>query len=351
MGPTTASNQSKRHTRGEFFSSATGLAAMLGSAASANGQQVPAPEPGEGLRLLSQFPFGKTYSSEEVQRLLRPPRGFQQANTARVGLPFWWDRETKMLVNPFNNHFDSSIKPGDYKLDATVLNFRASREELGDVWERMDNNCQLNINPKSVSSEGDRLEWILMTGINVAQSLFSARDGQLATLTQNNKPTEALQKSEAVVFKKGNCTLGITINAQRKKSVWDILLSTVKKFAGSAVFGVLPIPKLYQTAIQSVTAALDQLTTQSRVIQVLGGRSYEYRLYEGTTKADLVFRPGHWVVLDSEFAAAHMDRDRNLAGVYLDIPGLLYQLKDANGQRVDTTYTVLDLKLDPVTNT
>jgi hypothetical protein len=298
---------------------------------------------------LSEFPFGKTYSGEDVQRLLRPPRGIDTGRTVRVGVPFWWDKGAKMLVNPTNNKFDSSIKPGDYRLETTVLNFRASRRELGDVWERMENNCQLNINPKSVSSEGDKLEWILMTGINIAQDIFSTKDTQLAALTQNNKPTEVLQKSEAVLFKKGNCTLGITINAQKKKSVWDSLLGVVKKFTGSAVFGVLPIPKLYQTAIQSVTAALGQLMTQSRVIEVLGGMSYEYQLYGGANaRADLVFRPGRWVVLDSEFAQAHMDRNHNLAGVYLDIPGLLYQLKDANNQSVDTTYTVLDLNLDRV---
>jgi hypothetical protein len=170
---------------------------------------------------------------------------------------------------------------------------------------------------------------------------------QLATLAKNNTPTQGLQKSEAVLFKKGNCTLGITINAQKKKSVWDFLLGAAKSFAGSAVFGILPIPKLYQTAITSVTAALDQLNTQSNLIAVLEGRSYEYKLYEGASvDADVVFRPGHWVVMDSEFAAARMDRSRNLAGVYLDIPGLLYQLKDANNQLVDTTYTVLDLNLE-----
>ena len=231
MGPISANDKSKRLTRGEFAAfAAAGSAAILGSITGASGQTAPATEVGEGLRPLSEFPFGKTYSGEDVQRLLRPPRGIDTGRTVRVGVPFWWDKGAKMLVNPTNNKFDSSIKPGDYRLETTVLNFRASRRELGDVWERMENNCQLNINPKSVSSEGDKLEWILMTGINIAQDIFSTKDTQLAALTQNNKPTEVLQKSEAVLFKKGNCTLGITINAQKKKSVWDSLLGVVKKF-------------------------------------------------------------------------------------------------------------------------
>lgn len=323
------------------------MAAILGGLSSAHAEPWPASDAvGEGLRELTEFPFGKAYGSEEALRLLRPPKQLDARKPARVGLPFWWDKQAKVLVNPTNNKFDSSIKPGDYRLETAILNFKASKEELGDVWEGLSNNCQLNINPKSVSSEGDNLEWILMTGISIAQSIFSAKDGQLAALSQNNKPTEALQKSEAVVFKKGNCTLGITINAQKKKSVWDTLLGVVKAFAGSTVFGILPIPKLYQTAITSVTAALDQLRAQSKVIEVLGGRSYEYKLYAGANAgADLVFRPGHWVVIDSEFAHAHMDDSGNLSHVYLDIPGLLYQLKDANNRAVDSTYTVVDLNL------
>jgi hypothetical protein len=109
---------------------------------------------------------------------------------------------------------------------------------------------------------------------------------------------------------------------------------------------MLPIPKLYQTAIQSVTASLSQLQTQSNLIKILGGNSYGYKLYKGANSdADLTFRPGHWVLLNSEFAAAHMDSKSNLSGIYLDIPGLLYQLKDSNNQVVDTTYAVVNLDL------
>lgn len=342
------SNSSTRQTRREFGSSALGLAALVAGLPSVQAQQEPlANAVGESQSGLVEFAFGTVYTRQEAHRLLRPSKGL--APRTRVGLPFWWDKQAKLLVNPTNNTFDTSIKTGDYQLSATVLNFRASQRELGDVWKKLTNNAQLNINPASVSSEGDTLDWILMTGINVAQSIFSGRDGQLATLSQNNKPTNSLQKSEAVTFRKGKCSIGITINAQKKQSVWDRLLSAIKAFTGSTVFGILPIPKLYQTAIQSVTVALNQLQVQSKVIKVLGGNSYEYKLYEGANShADLIFRPGHWVVLDSEFAEAHMDRNRNLSGIYLDVPGLLYQLKDSNNQLADTTYTVVDLDLSSV---
>lgn len=62
----------------------------------------------------------------------------------------------------------------DYKLEATVASFRAP----SNVWQKMDNNCQVNINPKSTSSEADTLEWTLMTGINIAENVFSTRDRQ-----------------------------------------------------------------------------------------------------------------------------------------------------------------------------
>jgi hypothetical protein len=297
----------------------------------------------------SYFKFGRINTAEEARQLLRPQRNVRALGAARIGLPFWWDKDAKTLVNPTNVAFDPSIKAADYQLSAQLLNFRASQNELGDVWNQLTNNAQLNLNPGSVSPEGDSLQWVVMTAINVAQGLFSSKDPQLAPLTQNNKPTDTLRPAEAVTFKKGVCSLAITLSAQKKRSLWDKLLSVVKAFTGSSIFGMLPIPKLYQTAIQSVTASLNQLQTQSSLITVLGGNSYDYKLYSGaSSNADLTFRPGHWVVIDSNFAAAHMDTKSNLAGVYLDIPGLLYQLKDSNNQVVDTTYTVAELDLQAV---
>jgi len=61
-----------------------------------------------------------------------------------------------------------------------------------------------------------------------------------------------------------------------------------------------------------------------------------------------MFRPGKWVILDSQFASANMDSKSDLSGVYLDIPGLLYQSNDSKNQVIDTTYTVADLELTKV---
>jgi hypothetical protein len=163
MRPISGKDKSTYPSRGEFLSSsAKGLGAILAGIACASGQTAQNSEFRAGMKLMGGFPFGRTYTREEAQNLLRPPRGLVAGG--RVGLPFWWDREAKVLVNPTNNKFDSRIRPGDYTLQASILNFRASQRELkGDVWEKMGNNCQLNINPKSVSSEGDKLDWILMT--------------------------------------------------------------------------------------------------------------------------------------------------------------------------------------------
>jgi hypothetical protein len=340
------SDWSTGQTRRKFAgSSAVTLSTMLAGLPALQGQEKPFSGAVEDQSTVAQFTFGEIYNREETRQLLKPSRDLLGPPTTRVGLPFWWDKQAKQLVNPTNLTFDTSIKPSDYQFSASVLNFRASQREVGDVWSKLTNNAQLNINPGSVSSEGDPLQWIVMTGINVAQSVFS-KDGQLIPLSQNNKPTDSLRPAETVTFKKGICTIGITLSAQRKQSIWDKLLSAVKTFAGSPIFGMLPIPKLYQTAIQSVTASLSQLQTQSNLIKILGGNSYGYKLYKGANSdADLTFRPGHWVLLNSEFAAAHMDSKSNLSGIYLDIPGLLYQLKDSNNQVVDTTYAVVNLDL------
>lgn len=369
---TDQTNTSTGQSRRTFLGASA--AALAGLLASCSSQQEPkksgsamsnqTESSSSSLLATSQnhFNFGRIYNPEHTKRLLlrshrnRAPfdkvmkaSALSETVSQGIGLPFWWDKDARTLVNPYNLAFDNSIKPADYQLAATVLNFRASQKELGDVWNKLTNNAQLNINPGSVSPEGHSLQWIIMTGINIAGNLFSSKDPQLAPLTQNNKPTDTLRAAESVTFRKGICTMGISLNAQKKKSFWDKLLSAVKAFVGSPVFGILPIPKLYETAIESVTAALNELQSQSRLITVLGGDSYGYKLYAGSNPgADLTFRPGHWVIIDSTFASTHMDARSNLSGVYLDIPGLLYQLKDSNNQVVDTTYTVAEIELTPV---
>jgi hypothetical protein len=344
-------NVSVPQSRRNFIESSTAtLATLLTSTNLAFSQKSVAKQSRQAQPTSGHFNFGDIYDAEETkQLLLHPEHGKLLGGPTGTGLPFWWDVDAKTLVNPTNVTFDPKVTAADYQLAATLLNFRASQTELGDVWKKLTNNAQLNINPGSVSDEGDPLQWIVMTGINVAQSIFSPKDSHLAPLTQNNKPTDTLRPAEAATFKKGICSLAITLSAQKKNSLWDKLLATVKAVVGSPIFGMLPIPKLYQTAIQSVTASLNQLESQSHLVTVLGGRSYNYKLYQGANSgADLTFRPGHWVVIDSTFAAAHMDSKSNLVGVYLDIPGLLYQLKDKNNQVVDTTYTVAYLDLTTV---
>jgi hypothetical protein len=187
-----------------------------------------------------------------------------------------------------------------------------------------------------------------MIGINIAESVFSNKDKQLVPLTQNNTPTDDLRPSEKVTFKNGFCSLQMQVSAQKKKSFWDTLLQIIKPVVNSSVFGILPIPKLYIDTAKTITAAFDQFESQSRLVRVLGGKSYEFRIYDGKPDADLKFRPGHWVILDSEFAGQHMDANSNLSGVYLDIPGLLYQLKDSSNRPIDTTYTVAQVRLNKV---
>jgi hypothetical protein len=333
-------------TRREFFAGSALTFASLLSAASpiVQAQNAPAGKPRK-----PHFGFGIVNSPEETRRLLLPSAADRRlGGTTTIGVPFWWDPDANKLVNPTKLQYDPKITAGDYTLDTTLLSFRASPRELGDVWGKLSQNAQLNINPGSVTSDGDRLEWIIMTGINVIQNIFSSKDSKLVSLNSNNQPTSSLRKPEVVTFKKGICSLALTLSAQKKKSVWDHLLAAVKTFTGSSVFGMLPIPKLYESAIQSVTASLDQLETQSNLIRILSGNAYRYKLYDGANaSADLVLRNGHWVVLNADFAAAHMDADRNLKDVYLDIPGLLYQLKDQNNQRIDTTYAVAQLDLTP----
>lgn len=348
-------NRSALPNRREFvassaavFASLVGSSSLAQTAANTSGQQ-----PSSSSH---RFHFGQVYSPAETKNLVLPSQGTKAGTfTAPIGIPFWWDPTAKKLVNGTNVQFDSSnITAADYQLAATLLSFRASQKDLGDVWNKLTNNAQLNINPASVSSEGDPLNWILMTGIKLAQGLLNKNDPQSVSLSQSstsnnnaNKPTAKLASSEAVVFKKGICQLAVTLEAQQKQSVWDRLLGLLK--TAQTITGLLPIPKLYETALNSVLSSLDQLqaqTPKSHLITILGGMSYNYKLYAGTNSgADLTLRPGKWVFIDSGFAQDHFDPQNNLKDAYLFVGGELYQVTDQNNKPIDTTYVVVDLEL------
>ena len=337
----------KSLTRREFDSSALGMAALFGASSDSQGQEEPVSSSVSELQP-TRFTFGSVYTADEATELVRRARGL--APGSRVGLPFWWDKAQKILVNPVNVPFDQQITPGDYQLASEILNFRAARKDVGDVWKKLTNNAQININASSVTQDGDQVDWILMTGIDIASGIF-AKGGNLATVKDNNRPTNVLRPAEAIVFKKGICNLAVTINAQKKKSFWDRLLSFSNSFANSAVFGVLPLPALYQTATKTFTALLTEIQKQHELFAVISSRCYAFKLYSGATNSntEFNFRPGRWVVIDSVFASAHMDANKNLPDIYLDIPGLLFEVKNRKTNApVDTTYTVVDFNLTPI---
>jgi hypothetical protein len=336
-------------------SSAVAFAGLLGSTSLAQTTgNSPSPQTSSSSH---RFHFGQVYSSAQTKQLVLPSGGTKAGTfTAPTGIPFWWDPTAKKLVNATNVPFDSSnIPAGDYQLAATLLSFRASQKDLGDVWNKLTNNAQLNINPSSVSSEGDSLNWILMTGIKLAQNLLNKNDPQSVSLSQAstsnnnaNTPTAKLASAEGVAIKKGVCQLAVTLEAQQKQSVWDRLMGLLK--TASTVTGLLPIPKLYQTALNSVLSSLDQLQAQnakSHLLTILGGMSYNYKLYSGANSgADLTLRSGKWVFIDSGFAQDNFDAQNNLKNAYLFIGGELYQVTDENNKPIDTTYVVVNLQLD-----
>jgi hypothetical protein len=302
------------------------------------------------------FNFAKPYTPTEAREIFARSQAQRRVKNyvamlgapsfANPAMPYWWDPDKKFLIHPANLSYDNAIKAADYQLTASVLNFRASEIELGqDVFGKLTDNAQLQLSAGSSDKNNELVNWVMMTGVDIVSSLFSKKDGQLVPLTQNNSPTSALRPSEAVVVKNGICNLAMNVVAQKKKSLWDRLLAAVHAIMGSPVFGILPIPKLYLDAANSIASALQELTKVSNLITVLNSQPYPFKLYEGAAGfADMKFRPGHWVVVNGDFAASSWDADRNLPGVKLDIRGF-YRLINPSGQPIDTTYTVAEIDL------
>ena len=109
---------------------------------------------------------------------------------------------------------------------------------------------------------------------------------------------------------------------------------------------LLPIPKLYQTAADTIGTLLTQLNQDQKLVQVLDGKKLQFRIYDGSSFNPFVLRAGYWVLLDAQVASPQIDpSSHNINGWVLDVPGQLYELKDNNGDAVDFTHSVAELLL------
>lgn len=267
----------------------------------------------------------------------------------RDSVLFYWDMDQKKLVNPFNLKADPSIsKDKSYTINAEVLNFHPSSTDADDVWSNLQTNLQLTFRTQATDANGDALTSITMAGLNFAQEFLGGKDGKLLSVPSTNGGNNltSFAPSEQVSITNGEVSLMVGLAGQKKGSFWDTLVAIFKQVTDSPVFGLLPIPKLYQTAADTIGTLLSQLNQAQGLVQVLNGKKLQFRIYDGSSFNPFVLRPGYWVILDAQVASGHMDsKTHDINDWMLDLPGQLYELKDNNGEAVDITYSVAEILL------
>jgi hypothetical protein len=338
---------------------------VQGLAAAAAALNVPAafPQANSASKLhtvpSSYFDLNAVYTDEELALLYRnnrihPKSHFFDAQlapaaTTRDSVLFYWDDAKKKLTNPYNVTPDSSIASGkQYTINADVLNFHPSSADVDSVWSKLDTNLQLTFRTYAVDSQGDLLTSITMAGLDFAQDYLSGKDGKLLTVPSDGGKNNLtnFSASEQITITNGEVNLMIGLAGQKKKSFWDTLVSIFGQVTNSPVFGMLPIPKLYQTAASTISTLLSQVEQSQRLVQVLNGKKLYFRIYNGGSTNPFVLRPGYWVVLDAQAAGPHIDQNtHDINDWVLDLPDQLYEVKDHNGDAVDITYSVANIQL------
>jgi hypothetical protein len=298
------------------------------------------------------FDLTEAYSRDQlVQLYLKKPTSrfaaerFAQTPT-RDSVFFYWDQAAKKMVNPFNLQADASTKPGTYSINAELLSFHPSSADSNGIWKDLSNNLQVTFNIQAAEPSGDLVQWLTMAGLQIASDFMSGQDSRLLSLTDNNQMTD-FRPAEQVQIVNGQVDMMVSLAGQKKKSFWDDLLQIFKSVTDSPIFGLLPIPKLYSTAVSALNAFFNQVEQQQRLIKVLSGKKLKFRIYDGTSTNPFLLKPGYWVILDAQAAASHMDNMQNL-DLVLDVPGQLYEVKDKDNRPVDITYCVAQILLPPV---
>jgi len=299
------------------------------------------------------------YTDEELAWLYRANRlhpksrlfdgQLARAAATRDSVLFYWDDSKQKLTNPYNLIPDSSIASDkQYTINADVLNFHPSSADVDSIWSKLDTNLQLTFRTYAIDSQGDLLTSITMAGLDFAQDYLSGKDGKLLTVPSDGGKNSLtnFSPSEQITITNGEVNLMIGLAGQKKKSFWDTLVSIFGQVTNSPVFGMLPIPKLYQTAATTISTLLSQIEQSQRLVQVLNGKKLYFRIHNGGSTNPFVLRPGYWVVLDAQAVGSHIDpTTHDINDWILDIPGQLYEVKDHNGDAVDITYSVANIQL------
>jgi hypothetical protein len=312
------------------------------------------------------FDFNAAYSTEELAWLyqrkhLKSGKFFENKiapPTVRDGVLFFCDTTANKLINPANVTPDPLISASkQYTINAEVLNFHPSSDQVSAVWSKLDTNLQLTLRTHAVDSDDNLVTSISMAGINVASQFMGGSDGKLVSLQSGSGENQltSFPPAEQVAITNGQIEIMVGLAGQKKASFWDHLLTIVKEITNSPIFGLLPIPKLYQTASQTVETLLSQVEQSNRLVQVLNGKKLFFRICNGSAIDPLhvfVLRSGYWIVLDAQSAGPKIDpTTHNIDDWSLDVEGEQYELKDKDNHPVDITYSVASILLPEAKST
>jgi hypothetical protein len=349
----TTSASHRQRSRRSFLQSSAGaliLTAIGKGTASQAAQGIATPD---GAALPSKerlFAFDTHYSKSEILSLYTKDTapGFRATEVrARDSVLFYWDPEKKQLINPFNLKADDKTKPGNYTLKVEVLSFHPSSADNSSIWNDLSNQVQLTFATKAADQSGNIYTWLTMAAIQIGNEFLAGKDQKLLPFSDNNQLTN-FQASDQITIADGQVSLRFGIAGQKKDTFWTWLIGLFTTAANSPIVGMLPIPKLAATAVDAFGKLLDQAQKSDKLVQALNGKLLQFRIYDGTSSAPFLLRPGYWVLLDAVTAKKYFDKDSNISGLILDVPGQLYEMVNTKDQPVDTTYCVFSLLIPQV---
>ncbi len=218
------------------------------------------------------------------------------------------------------------------------------------------NNVQINFAAEAMQN-GELVTWIVNAALSTAQNWIGGADKQSVSVSgSQNQLTNIPAPQDQIEISDGEVSITLALQAQKKGSWWDTVLSALGAVTNSPLFAVVPMAKLIGQTVDAITQMTSKIEQTEKLVVILQGSKLECKIYDtGVSTQPYVLRPGFWLMANYSETSQYVDfgnKENLKQGIILDFADQQYDVLDTNNNHkpIDVTYAVIEMTLSPKTS-
>jgi hypothetical protein len=298
---------------------------------------------------------GLTYFERQQSRRALPIQAVAAEAPAASAI-YFWDSAQAQFIAPNNLTVDPSTKPGSYVLQASVFSFHSSSADMQNLFANNANNVQINFAAEAMQN-GELVTWIVNAALSTAQNWIGGADNRSVSASgSQNQLTNIPAPQDQIAISDGEVSITLALQAQKKGSWWDTVLSALGAVTNSPLFAVVPMAKLIGQTVDAITEMTSKIEQTEKLVVILQGSKLECKIYDtGVSTQPYVLKPGFWLMANYSEISPYVDfgnKENLKQGIILDFADQQYDVLDTNNNHkpIDVTYSVIEMTLSPKTS-